>query len=96
MKMMLIVASDSRAPEVLHLLDHCAVTGYSVIDGVHGSGKTGRHMGTRAFPGAASLIFTIATEDQAARLVECLGTLSARLDPDEGLSAFQLEAEEVL
>lgn len=97
MKMLLIITPEGRAKEVLQLIEAHGVHGYTEISGVQGSGKSGRHLGTRAFPGASTLVFTIAQEAETRALVAALEKEAAELEPGEGgLHAFELETAKVV
>jgi hypothetical protein len=92
MKMLLIICPADCAEGVTGLLEEQGVLGWSEVSGVEGSGKSGRHRGTRAFPGIGSLIFTAVPQEQADRLTEMLEGFAERCSPGEHLHLFQLEA----
>lgn len=97
MKMLLILAPAPREREIIRLIEAKGVHGYTEIPDVRGSGKSGRHLGTRAFPGAGSVIFTIAPEDQTRELAEALKELAATFEAGEGgLHAFELATSKVV
>jgi hypothetical protein len=97
MKMLLILVPSPREGEVLALIEATGVHGYSEVSGVHGAGKSGRHLGTRAFPGSGSVIFTIGPEEETRELAAALGRLAASFEPGEGgLHAFALDTAKVV
>jgi len=96
MKLVMILVDADRAPDVGRVLEHRKLPGYTEIPQVLGKGHTGRKLGTRAFPGATSLYFTVIPVPQVAGLAEELRQLQAARGPAEGLRAFTLDTEELL
>ena len=96
MKLVMILVDADRAPDVEGVLERRALPGYTEIPQVLGKGHTGRKLGTRAFPGATTLYFTIIPVAQVAGLAEELRGLRATRGPAEGLRAFTLDTEELL
>lgn len=95
--MLMILCAEERVDELVRLLDsHPEVTGFTELQGLQGSGSTGRHLGTRAFPGNVSLLFTVGSEEAMAALGEDLQELAARCRPGQGLRAFALAASRVV
>jgi len=96
LKLLLILCTGDEVDKVRQLIDDHHVHGFTEITGLRGSGETGRHMGTRAFPGTASLVFTAVPAAQAVPLVADLRQLSETCSPGEGLRVFQLDATETV
>lgn len=96
MKMLLILCSGERIARVRQLIEAQAVQGYTEIPQALGAGLTGRHLGTRAFPGTASLIFTALAAEASAGLIESLRGLAAGCSSGEGVKVFVLDAEEAV
>jgi len=95
--MLMIVCAEERLDELVRLLDaHPEVTGFTELQGLQGSGSTGRHLGTRAFPGTVSLLFTVGTEEAMAALATDLAEFSRRCRPGQGLRAFAMAAKQVV
>lgn len=95
--MLMILCAEERVDELVRLLDaHPEVTGFTELQGLQGSGTTGRHLGTRAFPGTVSLLFTVGSEEAMAALGEDLREFAARCRPGQGLRAFALAASRVV
>ena len=61
-----------------------------------GKGKSGRKFGNRAFPGSNTLYFTVIGEDVCERLCADLRSLDQKSGPEEGLTAFSLNADMVV
>ena len=96
-RMLVVVSPAERSSQVLALLEEHGVHAFTEIPEVAGSGKSGRHLGTRAFPGASSLIFTFLPETKAAELAAALRELGATFSPAEGgLHAFELSGRAVV
>jgi len=90
MKLLLIICSGERSDDVLKIIDQHEVHTFTEIDGLRGSGATGRHLGTRAFPGAVSLLFTAVPEPKATELVSALRDLSQQCSEGEGIRVFEM------
>jgi hypothetical protein len=91
MKLLLIICSGERIDEVLRIIDEHEVHTFTELDGLRGSGATGRHLGTRAFPGAVSLIFTAVPATKAAELVDALRQFSQQCSEGEGIRVFEMD-----
>ena len=96
MKLVMILVDADRAPDVEGILEHRGLPGYTEIPQVLGKGHTGRKLGTRAFPGATALYFTVISPAQIAGLAEELRRLGEARGSAEGLRAFTLDTEELL
>ena len=91
MKLLLIICSGERSADVQKIIDEHEVHTFTELDGLRGSGATGRHLGTRAYPGAVSLLFTAVTEDKAAELVSALREFSEQCSEGEGIRVFEMD-----
>lgn len=96
MKLLLILCTGEDTDAVRELIDKHHIHGFTEINGLRGSGDSGLHMGTRAFPGSASLIFTAVPAEQSVSLVGDLEELAERCMPGEGLKVFVLDAAEAV
>lgn len=96
MKLVLILVDADRAPDVERILEHRGLPGYTEIPQVLGKGHTGRKLGTRAFPGATALYFTVIPPADVAGLFAELRDLRATRGSAEGLRVFTLDTEELL
>ena len=84
-------------PERLHLLVHgLGLPGYTDLGEVHGAGLTGRHEGTRAFPGGGAAMFSVVATDRVAAVMAAAAEASKALPPGERLHAFVLPVEQSL
>lgn len=93
MKMVLIIYSGRDPRLVTDLLDRHRAGGYTTLERGRGTGSTGRREGTRAWPGDATLVFSVVPPDQAADLETALRDAAARLAPGERLHAAVLPIE---
>ncbi|HET7249457.1 MAG TPA: hypothetical protein VFI79_06410 [Gemmatimonadales bacterium] len=96
MKLVLILVDADRAPDVERILEHRGLPGYTEIPQVLGKGHTGRKLGTRAFPGATALYFTVIPPADVVGLSAELRDLRATRGSAEGLRVFTLDTEELL
>lgn len=95
--MLMILCSEERVDELLERLDaHPEVTGFTELRDLQGSGATGRHMGTRAFPGSVSMIFTVGEESAMRSLSEDLKEFAKGCRAGSGLRVFAMKAAQVV
>lgn len=83
--------SDSRL--VPTLLDEHQVGGYTELTQAHGAGRTGRREGTRAWPGDASVYFSIVPGGRVAELTSAIQVEAGRLEAGERLHLAVLPTE---
>ena len=96
MRLLLIFVDSDHAEDVERILDEHGVQGYSQFPHVLGKGKTGRKLGTRAFPGSSTLYFVAIGDNDCETLCAQFKSLQAHAGPEEGLKAYTLETMEVL
>lgn len=96
MKLLLVCCTGGRLEELRRLIDAHEVRGYTEIPEAFGSGATGRHLGTRAWPGRSSVIFTAVDDDKAGELIEAIGAFTATCSPEEGIRVLVLPVERCL
>jgi hypothetical protein len=96
MKLAVVTVDKERKDEVVALFDRAGVTGYSLIPSVLGRGHTGKHLGTRAFPGDNAMVLALVPPGQLAELRERLAALGDDFRAGQGLMAFGLDAEPLL
>jgi hypothetical protein len=96
MKLLLIFVDTDHAGDVEQILEDHDVQGYSTFPNVLGKGKTGRKLGTRAFPGSSTLYFVGIGDDGCHGLCDRLKELQQRAGPEEGLKAYTIDSMEVL
>ncbi|MBK6496358.1 MAG: hypothetical protein IPG05_14880 [Gemmatimonadetes bacterium] len=84
-------------PQRLHaLVEGLGLPGHTDLGEVHGAGRTGRHEGTRAFPGGGSAMFSVVESAQVPVVMAAAAAASAALPPGERLHAFVLPVEQTL
>lgn len=96
MKMLIVIGPQSREREIRDALGKHGVRAFTEVPEVLGAGTTGAHLGTQAFPGRQTLVFSVVTDEQFTAAIEGLRALRASLYPDERLHAFSVPAESVL
>jgi hypothetical protein len=95
-KLLLILCSSGETGEIRKLLQAHEVEGFTEISGVLGAGVTGLHLGTRAFPGSASMIFSATSAEKCDELIPELRGLSSSCCPGEGLKVYVLDVAEAI
>lgn len=68
MKLLLLIYNGSTPDRVSALLEAHGAAGYTRLTHAHGVGTTGRAEGTRAWPGDASVFFTVVPDERAVAL----------------------------
>jgi len=96
MKLAVVTVDKDRKGDVVDVFERAGVTGYSLIPSVLGSGQTGKHLGTRAFPGDNAMVLALVPVAQLEAVQNGLRALHAELRPGQGLMAFRMEAEPLL
>ena len=93
MKLLLVIYSGSQSELVPELLDCHHAGGYTELGPVHGAGSTGKRDGSRAWPGDASVFFSVVPSGQVDALLSALHQRSAELQPGERLHAAVLPTD---
>jgi hypothetical protein len=96
MKLLLIFVDADHAADVERLLDASDVPGYTEVPNALGKGRTGRKLGTRAFPGSSTLYFVGLPDGECHGLCDELRRLRDAKGPEEGLRAYAIDTMEVL
>ena len=96
MRLLMILVDSNHQEDVERILDAHEVPGYTEVPNVLGKGVSGRKFGSRAFPGSNTLYFTAVDGNICQTLCAELKALDERSGPDEGLSAFMLDADKVV
>jgi len=96
MQMLVIFCAGTKLEEVRHLIDAHEVHGYTEIPEVLGSGATGRHLGTRAWPGTSSVVITAVAAPKAKELMAALESLARSCSPEEGMRVLALPVEKMI
>jgi nitrogen regulatory protein PII len=85
MKMLIILFRGTLEAQLQEVLKKQAVEAYSVMDKVHGMGKTGRvpeYYGWTDWPGTNSMLIVVLPEDRAEHLVDAFKQLRGDWDND--------------
>ena len=96
MKMLIVIGPHSREREIREALGRHGARAFTEVPDVLGSGATGAHLDTQAFPGRQTLVFSVLTDEQLASALESLRAVKASLYPEERLHAFSVPAESLL
>ena len=96
MKMLLILCPSSKLDEVRELIDEHEVQGYSEISDIRGAGETGKHLGTRAWPGTSCMIFAAVESEKADELIDAVEKLCLSCSPNEGMRVMVLPVERMI
>jgi hypothetical protein len=85
MKMLVLIYSGATPDRVTNLLDGLPVEGYTELDRAHGVGRTGRRLGTRAWPGESTVVFTMVQDEDAGPIAAAVRAEAAALPDGERL-----------
>lgn len=94
MKLMLIMYGGPTPKRIEALLDAQHVEGYTELAPGRGAGLTGRMEGTRAWPGATTVLLTAVSVPRAPALLDALRAFKARAEPGEHLHVATLPIDE--
>jgi hypothetical protein len=93
MKLLLVIYGGPRPGLVPALLEeHCA-GGWTELPGAHGAGRSGRHTGSRAWPGESTVYFTIVDDGVGEELTQTLKGAGGSAAPGERLHVAELPVE---
>ena len=94
MKMVMIICPESRREDVRNVLRQQGADGFSEVAGVKGEGKTGKHLGTHAWPLESAMLLSVVPDDKARTIMEAMKECSSKLFPEEGMRAFLMPVEQ--
>lgn len=93
MKLVLVIYSGANDRLVPELFDRHMAGGWTEFRGAHGTGRTGRREGTRAWPGDASIFFSVVPSVSVAGLTQAIREQASKLDAAERLHVAVLPTE---
>ncbi|HEY0305423.1 MAG TPA: hypothetical protein VGC44_10625 [Longimicrobiales bacterium] len=93
MKLLLVIYSGSQPSLVPELLDEHNAGGYTELRQLHGAGATGKREGSRAWPGDASVYFSIVPQDRVDDLLTAVKQKAAAMQAAERLHAAVIPTE---
>jgi hypothetical protein len=93
--MMVLVPSECMS-EVQELIEQHEIHAYTEIPSVLGSGRAGRKLGTRAFPGTSGMLLAITETPESVRVVEAIREYAGRSSCAKAIRIFAVPAESVL
>jgi hypothetical protein len=92
MKMLTIVCREEFDDYVLLLFNDLGITGYTVLPGAGGSGKTGAVSGTHGWTDRNTLFMVVLADPEMATLVAAMKDLRARLVEEQSGREIPLKA----
>lgn len=93
MKLLLLIYSGNRPSLVPELLDEHHAGGYTELRQVHGAGATGKREGSRAWPGDASVYFSIVPQERVEDLLIAVRQKATAMQASERLHAAVIPTE---
>jgi hypothetical protein len=96
MKLVMVLVPTECLDEIQKVIDGHEIHAYTEIPSVLGSGRSGRKLGTRAFPGTSSMLLAVTADDECERLLAAVKGYAARSPCAAGIRAFTLPAEAAL
>jgi len=95
MLMVMIVYNEAIDDEVMGILENCALSNYTKLNGVFGKGATsGTHLGDDVWPGRNNLLYICCESVEAQKLLSGVKELRKKLEK-EGIKAFAWNLEDV-
>ncbi len=96
MKLVLLLHVGPEGERLHQVAQSLGLGAHTDLGVVHGAGASGRHEGSRAFPGAGHAMFAVVDDARAESLPQELVRVRAGLPVDERLHAFVLPVERML
>lgn len=96
MKLLLLIYSGSAPERVTDLLDGLPIEGYTELDRARGAGRTGRRLGTRAWPGESTVLFTLVQDEDVGSISAAVQGEAAVLPAGERLHLAVLPVDTVV
>jgi hypothetical protein len=81
---------------VSELLDRNGITSYTWYAPAHGSGRSGKHEGNRAFPGEETVYFTMVPDEVAREVLPMLVAWQQEAPEGERLHAAVMPVEQFI
>ena len=94
MKLLLLTYSGSTPERISALLEAHGATGYTQLAHAHGRGDSGRVEGSRAWPGDASVFFSVVPNERVEELRRAVRTYRAAVSHGERLHVATLPLED--
>jgi hypothetical protein len=96
MKLMMLLVPSECLEDVQSVVDQHDIHAYTEFPTVLGSGRSGRKLGTRAFPGASSMLLAVLDTEEIPRLQDAVREYVKRSACSEGIRMFSLPVEAVI
>lgn len=96
MKLVLLLHAGPAGDRLHRVAEALGLAAHTDLGVVHGAGMSGRHEGSRAFPGDGHAMFAVVDDGRADGLLTDLERVRADLPAGERLHAFILPVEQVL
>ncbi len=96
MKLALFLHAGPTGDRLHHIAEQLGLPAHTDLGVVHGAGQSGRHEGSRAFPGAGHAMFAVLDDGYADALLPRVQALRDGLPPGERLHVFMLPVDRML
>lgn len=96
MKLILMLHAGPAGDRLHRVADELGLMAHTDLGVIHGAGSSGRHEGSRAFPGDGHAMFAVVDDARAAGLLPDLTRVRDALPAGERLHAFILPVEQSL
>ena len=96
MKMLMVLVPSDCLADVQEVMDRHEIHAYTEFPNVLGSGKSGRKLGTRAFPGTTSMLLAVLPKEEAERLIAAVREYADGANCCEEIRIFATTAEAVM
>lgn len=96
MRLLMIMAPTECLEDLQDLVHRHDVHAYTELPNLPGRGKSGGHLGTRAFPGTSSIFLTIVDSDTADRIAKSIRDYCDRPVNCDKVRVFSIPAEQLV
>lgn len=94
MRLLMVIYAGESPEAVTALLDGSGSGAWTGFSGAHGSGRTGRREGTRAWPGEERVFLSLVPDDAVAELRGSLLAARDALPPGERMHVAVMPVED--
>ncbi len=96
MKLVVVFCTGACEGRLRDVLESHGVHAYTEIPDVLGAGVTGRHFGSRAWPGASHVLLAVVDDGKAGEVLDAVEAFVKECLPDQGARAILMPVERMV